>query len=334
MAPLTFTATSGGVNRPQRPCCLLILSTRGTPRDRIGRISFGPLQYELVAADDWGDATLDDVRRHVEMQTFEGASLRRVIYAGVETTQAERRMVDGGRLPAPLQAAHAGALPADGWRVTGDDAGSILWLHPGSPVTFLTPSPLPPPLRARIRLPWQAIVQDVVGYGGAVVHAALVTHADRAYLLTAPPGGGKTSTVARLPKGWTLLGDDGCLLWAGSGQFFASPLPTWSHVLGVGAAPVGVVTWRVADAVPVYGLVLLTKAARDSLAELDPLGATVAFYRAFSEHPAVVGARTELRAHLLETVGALADTVPCHEARLALAAAPLDDLFCALADAG
>ena len=42
--------------------------------------------------------------------------------------------------------------------------------------------------------------------------------------------------------------------------------------------------------------------------------------------------RTELRAHLLETVGALVESVPCHEVRLRLGAEPLDGILTLLAD--
>ena len=208
-----------------------------------------------------------------------------------------------------------------------------MWLLDGFAGGFVTPSPAGSPWQSRYHFPWHAIVQDAPLHGAVVVHAALVASGARAWLFTAPPGGGKTTTVSGLPEGWRLLGDDGCLLWPVEGGFAASPLPTWSHTLGLNDMPPGLDVWHVAETVAVAGAVVLEKADRDGLAPLAPVDAVSALYRAFSEHPVALSTRTTRRELIFGTVVSLCEQVPCSELRLTLDRPELARLLAAIRDA-
>jgi SynChlorMet cassette protein ScmC len=274
----------------------------------------GPLRYRLVARDDWGEAAIADLRAHVQAEAFEGPAHRELIYGDL-----------GNGLVT--------AAPPDAWTAHDMDTGCVVWLAEQAGTAFVTPSPDEPRWTSRYHFPWHAVVQDAAARGGVIVHAALVACGARAWLITAPPGGGKTTTVSRLPQGWRLMGDDACLLWPEGGGFVASPLPTWSHMLGVNDMPPGLDTWRVAETLPVAGAVVLHKGDEDGLTPLAPMQAVTALYRAFSEHPVVLDTRTTMRELILDTVVSLSEAVPCLQLELTLERTDLGALFAAVADA-
>jgi hypothetical protein len=303
------------------------------PTHRSVPLSVGPPHYRLAALDAWGDAAVADLLAHVQAEAFEGPADRELIYCDLVWDDAARRTLSDGRLPGALAAELPATASPDGWTAHDLDTGCVVWLADQVDTAFVTPSPDEPRWTSRYHFPWHAVVRDAALYGGVIVHAALVACGARAWLMTAPPGGGKTTTVGRLPEGWRLLGDDACLLWPRRGGFLASPLPTWSHMLGVNDMPPGVDTWHVAEALPAAGAVVLHKADEDGLTAVPPVQAVAALYRAFSEHPVVLDTRTTMRELILDTVVSLTEAVPCLQLDLTLARTDLGALFAAIADA-
>lgn len=68
--------------------------------------------------------------------------------------------------------------------------------------------------------------------GGLPLHGALIEHNQKAVLLIASGGTGKTTCCCRLPASWSVLSDDMALIVRGQmdQQYQAAPLPTWSRL--------------------------------------------------------------------------------------------------------
>ena len=280
-------------------------------------LGVGPLRYHLVASDEWSAAALEALAAHLECRPFDGAPDRRIVYAGLRTRSRGTTSGLAMPLPHPLAVLADGPVPDAGWLVFDHGATSVLWMHEVCRTAFVTPVTSGGRWRSPYHFPWDVVGRDIAARGGALLHAALAVRDGDALLFTAPPGGGKTTTVMHLPKRWRLLGDDGCLVWrAADRSFAASPLPTWSDSLGVDAPPDRIDAWHVGDVVRLSAAVLVVKALLDELLRPDPVQAVSALFRGFSEHPIALDARLGLRELLLRTVCDLIDVMPCVELRL------------------
>jgi hypothetical protein len=90
----------------------------------------------------------------------------------------------------------------------------------------------------------------------------------------------------------------------------ASPLPTWSVLLGRGSLLPDGHRPQVARTVPLAGIVLLEKACDESVTGMRPIEAVAPLYRALCEHPAVLPQRTLFSAALFHCACELARSVP------------------------
>jgi SynChlorMet cassette protein ScmC len=163
----------------------------------------------------------------------------------------------------------------------------------------------------RFDLPWSLILQDITTRGGGLIHGGLVNRNGGGLLFLAPPGGGKTTTLGTAPAGWQVLADDAALVWPqGNGAWLASPMPTWSAL--VGTAPPHQVPARLSAGTPVrlQGLLMLNKAAEVSLDRLVDVTATPLLYRAFREYPASHLAGASFRENLFRAAAAMARELP------------------------
>jgi SynChlorMet cassette protein ScmC len=155
------------------------------------------------------------------------------------------------------------------------------------------------------------MVEDIIRLGGGLFHGGLAVLRGRGYLFTAPPGGGKTTALSRMPRPWRVLADDAALVWPiGKGTFLASPLPTWGDLVRNEKGPLRVKRWRISESVSVCGVFLLKKAPRERLMPFPPLRTARPLYLAFSEHPTVCRDRDPFRKQIFRAACALARAVP------------------------
>jgi SynChlorMet cassette protein ScmC len=174
-----------------------------------------------------------------------------------------------------------------------------------------------PHYKTVFQLPWHPILEDMVKLGGALLHSGLAVVEDRGYLYTAPPGGGKTTTLSRIPSPWQVVADDAVLVWpTEEGVFRTAPLPTWGVLFGSKEKIQNVVQWKVGTTFKTAGVILLKKAEHERLVPLRASEAAQHLYRAFSEHPVVLTNRDPFRKHLFRTACRLSRAVPAWQLEL------------------
>lgn len=109
------------------------------------------------------------------------------------------------------------------------------------------------------------VYQGIMRCGGIPLHAALVEHLGRAFLLAGNHGVGKSTCCRRLPSPWTALSDDEAFVLAGRQGYYAHPMPTWSAYLSQISQP----SLDVSRRAPLSAVFFLEKASRD---EVVPIG--------------------------------------------------------------
>lgn len=275
------------------------------------RLTIGPLHYEFRAHDAWGVDALERLRANVVVQDFAGAADRVLHLADLGMTPDENGQINQDWLPDRYAGLLPPGAPRQGWRLTGDETGHLSFLHEQTHHNLFIFGVFPADHRGPFQLPWAALLDDIVGRGGgAILHGGLITQGGRGYIITAPPGGGKTTSIRRLPEEWQVLADDACLVWPVSGKFVASPLPTWSVLLGRGEALPSIGRWQVGARVPVGGILLLHKAEHHRLSTLSARDALLPLYQALCEHPRVVTNRDDYPTHLFDCARYLAWATP------------------------
>ena len=280
-------------------------------------LTVGPLRYQLVAHDNWGQGALARLRQNVDCVTFDGVPDRAIHLLEYVLDSEDIQGLRSHRLPQRLAAAIGARLPKRRWNLTTDTTGCATWCRPGTTAIIWTYSSQFAEQPARFELPWQPMLTDIVARGGGLLHGGLAVLNGRGYIFTAPPGGGKTTALSRTPFPWKALADDAILVWpAGQGRFEASALPTWSVLLQRSEAPAGVERWSVATCVGVAGILVLRKAEGNRLTPVQAIEASQAIYRALSEHPRVLTNRDPLRKELFRTACSLARAIPAWELEL------------------
>ena len=280
------------------------------------RVALGPLCYEFVAGDTWGSHAIDNLRAGVDCQGFAGKPTRLLRLMKLPLGPELHDASNACTLPASLIVKLAEGTPKKGWTVVGEETGIMTWLHQSTAETFVTFSP---GLKGRAPifvLPWPAILADLAARGGGIFHGGLAVRDGRGLLFAAPPGGGKTTALSRLPSPWQVLADDATLVWPAGDGFCASPLPTWSVLTGRNPAIAAIGTWRLAEQLPLAGILFLEKCAGLELARCQPIEVAPALYQALSEHPRVVANRGPLRQNLFHTACELARAMPTWRLRL------------------
>ena len=275
------------------------------------RLTIGPLHYEFRAHDDWGKDALARLQAHVVPVPFTGAPGRVLHLADLHMTPDENEEINQDRLPDRFAALLPGKGPRQGWRLTGDETGYLTFLHDQSrhsPFVFGT---IPARCSGPFQLPWPALLEDITARGGGILHGGLIAQSGHGYIVTAPPGGGKTTMISRLPSEWCVYSDDACLVWpSDSGQFLASPLPTWSLLLGRSEVLPAIGRWRLGDREPIEAVLLLQIGNCDQWEAMSPRQVLLPLCRALSEHPRVVSNRDRYRTHLFDVARDLAKSAP------------------------
>jgi hypothetical protein len=278
------------------------------------RLTIGPLRYQFVAYDNWGERTLGKLRRHIDCVSFRGLPHRVLHLAKLRLWLGDRPRLASSGLPERLADFLKRGVPRKGWEGRSDHTGHFLWMHPRSAHSVWTFGLETPHQESVYQLPWYLILEDMVHLAGGVLHAGMAVLEGRCYLFTAPPGGGKTTALSRIPSPWEVVSDDTALIWPeGDGVFRASPLPTWSALIGVKKTMPSIPRWEVGRSVPVGGLILLKKSKQLRLTLLPAHQAAPHLYRALSEYPAVLVNRDSFRKELFRAACAVARGLPLWE---------------------
>jgi hypothetical protein len=282
--------------------------------EKIGDLLYlmiGPLQYEFRAHDIWGEKTLGRLRTHLLCGGFSGPPQRVLHLANLGMTAEENEQINRDRLPDRFAALLPADSPRQGWILTGDETGYLSFRHQATNHGLWIFGAITEEYQAPFQLPWPMMFEDIVEKGGGILHGGLIVRNGKGLILTAPPGGGKTTAISRLPSPWSVLADDACLVWPGNGKsFLASPLPTWSMLLGHGETLPFIGRWKIGTVVPVLGIILLQKSDTDRLTPLPVLKVVPALYQALCEHPRVVTNCDLPRMRLFDIARCLAKATP------------------------
>ena len=271
------------------------------------RLTIGPLHYEFQSQDAWGEETLGRLQAQVVCVDYAGRPQRVIHLADLNMTVEENQQINKDWLPDRFAALLPEDSPRQGWQLNGDETGYLTFWHQASSHALWIFGAIPVQFQAPFQLPWSLLLEDIIARGGGVLHGGLITKDGKSLIITAPPGGGKTTAIARLPSDWQVLADDACLVWPGDGNsFLASPLPTWSVLLGRGKALPAIGCWQIETSVNVSGLILLQKCGSDRMTPLPFMQTIPAIYQALSEHPQVVKNCESHRARLFEVAYNLA----------------------------
>lgn len=158
-----------------------------------------------------------------------------------------------------------------GWRV-GIFPHLEVWRHEmlRESVCRLHRTDNPSRVREQMRHALMPLYESTVRRGGLPLHAALVERDGRGVLLVGRSGVGKSTACLRLPREWTVLGDDLALaVRKREGGFAVHPLPTWSRV-GIGSDDEA---WDISHGVDLSAIFFLAQAGDD---ETEPAGRAVA----------------------------------------------------------
>ena len=275
------------------------------------RLRLGPLRYLFIPHDAWGRKTISHLARNVDARSFTGVPDRVFHLLDCLSVRDRAMAVGAGHLPSQYAAVISGKIPGRGWKHVEDGAGGIVcWHHRSRHVLWehWIPEVEPAPL---FWLPWPIMAQDMMRCGGGLLHGGLAVLNGRAYVFTAPPGGGKTTALSRMPEPWRVLTDDAALVWrVAGGRFMASPLPAWGALRRNEQTLAGIGKWKVSEAAEIAGVFLLKKRPKEKLVPLQPIEAASPLCRAFSEHPGVFESRGPFRRRLFHFACAMVMQVP------------------------
>ncbi len=256
------------------------------------------------------------LRRHIECRAFVGPPTRVLHLVRTRLFLSDRGRLAMEGLPDSLTAFLAQSVPRQGWRERTDHTGYLIWHHPRSTHAVWSFGLETPHHRTLFQLPWYLILKDMVHRGGGVMHAGVAVWRGRGYLFTAPPGGGKTTALGRIPSPWKVLSDDTALIWPEPGMGFrASPLPSWSILSGTKKVLPSISTWKPGISAPIRAVLLLGKSEELILERRPAHHAARVLYQALSEFPAVLINRDSFRKGLFHVACAVARRAPLWELR-------------------
>ena len=182
----------------------------------------GPLVYHLYAIDQWGADILDGISAHLASNVITHNAGRKILLFHDNPT-AFSALEEPGEFSIR-------DVEENSWQLRKNLIDKT-WQSSLSDCTFWsagTDASIGP---VRFHLPWTLIIDDLVALGGGLIHAGLASHKNSGYLFTAPPSGGKSTTLRTAPIDWQILSDDAALVWPADHHWLASPLPSWGDQL-------------------------------------------------------------------------------------------------------
>jgi hypothetical protein len=275
------------------------------------RTRFGPLHYEFRAHDNWGMYALNNLREYCHCLEFAGKADRVFHLAKLDMTPDENKEINQNWLPERFNVLLPKEAPHQDWFLEGDETGYLNFWHERSQHCLWVFGAIPELSQAPFQLPWRLILEDIIKKGGGIMHGGLIVQNGKGFILTAPPGGGKTTAISRLPLTWQVFSDDACLVWfEKNNMYYASPLPTWSVVLGKNKTLQNINNWEIGIVVSLSGIIFLQKGNQESMIQLPTLEGIPCIYRSLCEHPKVVKNRDLHHVHFVATARRLSKSVP------------------------
>lgn len=269
----------------------------------------GPLVYHLYAIDQWGADILDGISAHLA--------------SNVITHNADRKILLFHDHPTAFSAPEEPGefsirdVEEDSWRLSKSLIDTT-WQSSQSDCTFWSAGADASIGPVRFHLPWTLIIDDLVARGGGLIHAGLASHKNSGYLFTAPPSGGKSTTLRTAPSDWQVLSDDAALVWSADHHWLASPLPSWGDQL----RPVEPWPWpqmKLDTTCVITDILQLEKGDHIELVKQTPSTALAAIYRALNEYPVTILADSGYRedyfgsaAHMARDLSTWQLTLPKH----------------------
>lgn len=275
------------------------------------RLTIGPLHYELVAHDNWGVEALAQLAANMTCTEYAGSSTRIFHLGYIEMTVEENIQLNQDKLPDRFASLLFDAVPRDGWKMCGDEIGCWTFWHDQIQQGLIVIGAIPNTYKARFYFPWPAMLYDIIRRGGGIFHGGLIERGDKYYIITAPPGGGKTTAIGRLPIEWQVFADDACLIWPDrNGKFWASPLPTWSVIISRSQPLPAIGLVQIGLTMPVSGIIILNKEKQDRLLLLDHSEILLPIFQALCEHPRVVQEQYHSRTELFDIAHKIVNACP------------------------
>ncbi len=197
------------------------------------------------------------------------------------------------------------------------------WCHPAVPdVIFrLHQTTDPRQVKQQMRHVLFPVYEAAICRGGLPLHAALVEHNGRGFLLVGRSGVGKSTACRRLPPDWNVLGDDLALaVRTSNGGFRVHPLPTWSAVrIGSNEQE-----WNIKQSVCLAAIFFLVQAAEDIVTPAGKAMATVilndaamTIFHALQAGPGL-HEKSPLFGNVFSNAAAMVQSVPSYVLRLSL----------------
>ncbi len=162
-------------------------------------LTLGPFHYRLLAHDTWGEELLGRLADNVDCCRFNGSPERQIHLVRHPIGAAAKDLFLAGILPPELAALVPEALPPRGWQIVGNDTTHLTWRHTATPHAFWTMSCYEVRQELSFHLPLDMLFNDIIQLGGGIIHGGFAVYRDQGVLLTAPPGGGKTTAFSTLP---------------------------------------------------------------------------------------------------------------------------------------
>ena len=272
-------------------------------------LAIGPLVYHLYALDQWGADILDGISAHLASNVLTQEADRKILLLKNSPTA-----FNSSSFPGKFSIRD---VAEDSWHLRKNPIDTT-WQSPQSDCTFWssgTDASIGP---VRFHLPWTVVINDLVALGGGLIHAGLVSHGESGYLFTAPPSGGKSTTLRTAPTGWTVMSDDAALVWPADYQWLASPLPSWGDQLKPDE-PWPWLQMKLDATCVITDILQLEKGDHIELVKQASSAAIASIYRALSEYPVTILADPGYReqyfrsaAHLARDLSTWQLTLPEH----------------------
>ncbi len=251
-------------------------------------VRIGPLLYRFVAQDAPGEDSLQTLADNLQSSAPAGRDPDR-------TVMIENRRPFGTR---------------PGWHHVSGPLGSLLY-QDQAPTAVWSALTSPDQPHFRFPLPWNLLIADIARRQGVILHAGFTARNRKGLLFLAPPGGGKSTTLATATQGWEVLSDDAALVWPDTQGWWASPLPSWTTMTTPAAPADGRWRFDLGRHERVSGLLVLAKETEVSLVPMQPVDAVPHLYRACNEYPATALSAPSQKEHFFRCACRLGRGLPC-----------------------